>query len=67
MLLLREDKGREVAKDSPGPEEVRDPPRNIERTSLRWSSVVDLSPTRRVSSRLSAVAFFHVILFDREF
>ena len=46
MLLLRGDKGREAAKDSPRPEEVGDPPRNLEGTSLRWSSVVDLSPTR---------------------
>ena len=34
MLLLRGDKGREAAKDSPGTEEVRDPPSSLKGTRL---------------------------------
>ena len=40
MLPLRGDKGRGAARDSPGPEEVRDPPSSLEGKSLHCLSLV---------------------------
>ena len=65
MLRSYGDRGREAAGDGPEPEGGRDPPKNLEGTSLRWLSFVDLSPTRCECH--SAVTSFHAILFDREF
>ena len=50
MLLLRGDKGREAAKDSPGPEGVRDSPSSLEGTRL----VCLLLAVVRISSLLSS-------------
>ena len=46
MLLLREDKGREAAKDSPGPEGVRDSPSSLEGT--RFDVVVHCRRSSKV-------------------
>ena len=45
MLQSGGDRGREAAGDAPGPEGGRDPPRNLEGTSLRCtlSSVFELN------------------------